>query len=228
MKNKEILSALGLSISLTVTACGAPAQQPEQIKEPVAVTTEQPTEQPVEETEPEEEKEESQEPVAEEPVEKEVSADIVEEVPEYEIEPMDDTTMWAKQQSNIRNKPHVDDSEIIGGLKAGQQVTVNGKVVYKEKTWYVLKPTEDSEDKETEFVSGSLLSASKPSSGNSGNSGSTKPSTGTTNPAPAPSDCAVADCGNYCNEYGDCDISGIPDLGVGSDCDANSWCPAAE
>lgn len=87
-----------------------------------------------------------------------------------------------------------------------------------------MKSTEDSEDKETEFVSGSLLSASKPSSGNSGN---TKTSTGTANPAPVPSDCAVADCGNYCNEYGDCDISGIPDLGVGSDCSA-SYCAEAE
>ena len=196
MKNKEIISALGLSISLAVTACGTPAVQSETVAEPAAVEAEESVEQQTEDEEPEEKQEKPQETVIEQQEEKEVSTDIVEEAPEYEIEPMDDTTMWAKQQSNIRNKPSVDDSEIIGGLKAGQQVTVNGKVVYKEKTWYVLKPAEDSEDKETEFVSGSLLSASKPSSGNIG---STKPTTGGGTVAPTPSDCN-ADC-----SYGDCE-----------------------
>ena len=131
MKNKELISALGLSISLTVTACGAPAQQAEKIEEAAAVTTEQTTEQPAEAEGTEEEKEEPQETVAECPVAEEVPANKAEAMPEYEIEPMDDTIMWATQQSNIRNKPSVDDSKIIGGLKAGQQVTVNGKVVYK-------------------------------------------------------------------------------------------------
>ena len=231
MKRKEIISALGLSLSLTVTACGAPAPQAEPVEEPVAVEAEQTTEAPTEAPEPVEEKEEPQEPVEEavkeQPEEKKEAP--VEEASEYDIEPMDDTNMWAKQDSNIRNKPYVDGSEVIGSLQTGQEVIVNGKVVYNEKTWYVLKPTEDSEDKETEFVSGSLLSTNKPTSG--GNTGSTKPSTGTTNPAPAPqpSDCSVADC-----DWGDCegfceftDCEGWSDCGFG-DCDANSWCPAAE
>ncbi len=229
MNNKELLSALGLSISLTITACGAPVQQPEQIEEHVEVTTEQPTEQPAEVEEYEEEKEEPKESVIEQQEEKEVTVDKVEGAPEYEIESMDDTTMWAKQQSNIRNKPSVDDSKIIGGLKAGQQVIVNGKVVYKEKTWYVLKNEDTSEDKETEFVSGSLLSDSKPSSGNSGNSSLTKPSAGIV--TPAPSDCSVADC-----DYGDCEGYCTADCGGGwSDCgdcyspaDPGSYCAAAE
>ena len=223
MKRKEIVSAIGLSISLTVTACGSTAPQQEPVEEPVAIEAEQTTEAPTEAPEHEEEKEEPQEPVEEavkeQPEEKKEAP--VEEASEYDIEPMDDTTMWATQQSNIRNKPSVDDSKIIGGLKAGQQVIVNGKVVYKEKTWYVLKPTEDSEDKETEFVSGSLLSTNKPTSG--GNTSSSKPSTGTTNPAPAPqpSDCSVADCDVSDCDWGDC-VSGIP-----SYCDCNGYCSAS-
>ena len=229
MKRKEIISALGLSLSLTVTACGAPAPQAEPVEEPVAVEAEQTTEAPTEAPEPVEEKEEPQEPVEEavkeQPEEKKEAP--VEEASEYDIEPMDDTTMWAKQDSNIRNKPYVDGSYVIGSLKTGQEVIVNGKVVYNEKTWYVLKPTEDSEDKETEFVSGSLLSTNKPTSSGS-NTGSTKPSTGTTNPTPAPSDCSVADCDVSDCDWGDC-VSGIPSY---CDCygpaDPGSYCAAAE
>ena len=215
MKRKEIISAIGLSISLTVTACGTTAPQQEPVEEPVAVEAEQPTEAPTEAPEPEEKKEEPQEPVEDEAKEQpeEKKEAPVEEASEYDIEPLDDTPMWAKQNSNIRNKPYVDGSEVIGSLKTGQEVIVNGKVVYNEKTWYVLKPTEVSEDKETEFVSGSLLSTNKPTSG--GNTGSTKPSTGTTNPAPAPSDCSVADC-----DYGDCEGDCSADCGGGwSDCE---------
>ncbi len=220
MKKKELISVLGLSISLAVTACGNNASYQESVEEPVVVEVEQPTEAPTEEAELEEEKEELQEPVEEavkkQPEEKKEAP--VEEASEYDIETMDDTTMWAKQDSNIRNKPYVDGSEVIGSLKTGQEVIVNGKVVYNEKTWYVLKPTEDSEDKETEFVSGSLLSTNKPTSSGS-NTGSTKASTGTTNPAPAPSDCSVADCSGDCS--GDCE--GFCEF---SDCDGWSDCVA--
>ncbi|MBQ3794852.1 MAG: hypothetical protein IJS12_04105 [Lachnospiraceae bacterium] len=229
MKRKEIVSAIGLSISLTVTACGSTAPQQEPVEEPVAVEAEQPTEAPTEAPEPKEKKEETQEPVEDEVKEQpeEKKEALVEEASEYDIEPMDDITMWAKQDSNIRNKPYVGGSEVISSLKTGQEVIVIGKVVYNEKTWYVLKPTEDSEDKETEFVSGSLLSTNKPTSG--GNTGPTKPSTGTTNPAPAPSDCAASYCESDCEGYcsADCFSDWTP-----SDCEASycsgSYCAAAE
>lgn len=205
MKRKEIVSAIGLSISLTVTACGSTAPQQEPVEEPVAIEAEQTTEAPTEAPEHEEEKEESQETVEDEvkeqPEEKKEAP--IEEASEYDIEPLDDTTMWAKQNSNIRNKPYVDGSEVIGSLKTGQEVIVNGKVVYNEKTWYLLKNEEENKE---QFVSSSLLSASKPSINNSGNK---KPSGGNTGTVtPAPSDCSVADCSGDCEgfcEFTDCD-----------------------
>ena len=208
MKKKELISALGLSISLAITACGTPAPQQESVDESVAVEEEQPTEAPTEAAELEKEMEETQESVEEavkeQPEEKKGAP--VEEASEYDIETMDDTTMWAKQDCNIRNKPYVDGSEVIGSLKTGQEIIIIGKVIYKDKTWYLLK----SEQKdEKEFVSGSLISTEKIAQNKPSNN---KPSGGNTGTVtPAPSDCSVSDC-----DWGDCE----------GDCSFTDWNPS--
>ncbi|MBQ9333497.1 MAG: hypothetical protein IJS12_04100, partial [Lachnospiraceae bacterium] len=108
----------------------------------------------------------------------------------------------------------------------GQAISVIGKTVYKDKTWYLLQNDNENPD-EKRFVSGSLLSESKPNSGKTGDKKSIG-NTGTTNPAPAPqpSDCAVADCDVSDCDWGDC-LSGIPNDCFGGNCSA-SYCAVAE
>lgn len=233
MKKKELISALGLSISLAVTACGTTAPQYEQAEEVTEVIKEEPTPTPVP-VEEEKEVEEVSEEVSENSTESDTTeqAETIEEPEEAEyvienIEPV--AVMYATQQSNVRDFPCIDGSKVIGTLSVGQAISVIGKTVYKDKTWYLLQNDNENPD-EKRFVSGSLLSESKPNSGKTGDKKSIG-NTGTTNPAPAPqpSDCAVADC-----DWGDCEGDCSADCGNGwaADCGfgycSASYCAEAE
>lgn len=74
----------------------------------------------------------------------------------YTIIAIDEVTMYATTNANLRSGPDTT-YDIVGSLTYAQEITVNGKVESDGKVWYVLK----SEDK-TEMVSGSLLSTTKP------------------------------------------------------------------
>ena len=74
----------------------------------------------------------------------------------YTIIAIDEVTMYATTNANLRSGPDTT-YDIVGSLTYAQEITVNGKVESDGKVWYVLK----NEDK-TEMVSGSLLSTTKP------------------------------------------------------------------
>lgn len=126
-----------------------------------------------------------------------------EAAPEFEIEPMDETTMYATQTCNVRSGPSTD-HDVVSRLTTNQEVTVNGKVTADNgKPWYVLK----TDDGSIQMVSGSLLSDAKVSTSSNkdtstgSQSGSTATGGSTTQ---APSDCAESDCSIY--DYNFCDV----------------------
>lgn len=104
------------------------------------------------------------------------------EAADFEIVPMDDTTMYCTSNSaNIRKGPNTEYDK-VGTLSYAQEIVVNGKVETADSTWYVIK-TESTDD--IQMVSGSLLSTTKPQppqtskpSGNTGNTSNTQPSSG--------------------------------------------------
>lgn len=225
MKNKEIITALGVSVALSMTACGAEVQQPAPVEEVTEVAEEEPTPTPsptpaVEEKEAEEEPEVSEnEAKTEAEVQEEVKEEP-EEKPEFSIEDIDPVVMYGTQTANVRKGPSTD-YDIVRQIQQNEEVTVIGKVKADNgKVWNVLKTDDDS----IEMVSSSLLSSKKVStakpSNNAGNSGTV---------APASSDC-VADCEGWdCDSYcsADCFDNWTP-----TDCDASycsaSYCAQAE
>ena len=88
--------------------------------------------------------------------EEEIQSEEVEPDLGYTIIAIDEVTMYATTNANLRSGPDTT-YDIVGSLTYAQQITVNGKVESDGKVWYVLK----NEDK-TEMVSGSLLSTTKP------------------------------------------------------------------
>ncbi len=88
--------------------------------------------------------------------EEDIQSEEVEPDLGYTIIAIDEVTMYATTNANLRSGPDTT-YDIVGSLTYAQEITVNGKVESDGKVWYVLK----SEDK-TEMVSGSLLSTTKP------------------------------------------------------------------
>lgn len=92
-------------------------------------------------------------------VEEEESITEAEETaPEYIVKDIKEKDMYAQSDCNIRKGPSTDYDK-VGSLSKAQKVTVNGKVTYKDKTWFRLKTTDGSE----QFVASSLLYDNKPS-----------------------------------------------------------------
>ena len=110
---------------------------------------------------------------------KEITIPLV-AVAKYIIEPIDDTTMYALQELNVRSQPYTDDdSKVVNTLKKDDEIIVNGKVNYDNSLWYIIK----SDSKEKQFVNSKLITTGKPvdqkqSGGNNGSSSTTKPSGG--------------------------------------------------
>ena len=173
MRYKKLFtSALLITTSLFLfTGCGEKAEPVS--AEPTETINEVDTEESLENTEP------SPSPIVEpteESIDDTVSSesgenieseeDIIneEEIQSEETEPdigytiiaIDEVTMYATTNANLRSGPDTT-YDIVGSLTYAQEITVNGKVESDGKVWYVLK----NEDK-TEMVSGSLLSTTKP------------------------------------------------------------------
>lgn len=171
MKNRNVyyMTAVVLTSSmLALTACGSKQE------EPVTSESVESMEEPEEVQEPEEEVKESEErePEDKEDTEKEESEDNQEsepdtgeeEIPEednssdlgYEIIPTDETLYYATTNCNVRSGPGTA-YDVVNGLSYAQEITVNGKVETADSVWYVIKT-----DGDTQMVSGSLLSTTKP------------------------------------------------------------------
>ena len=84
------------------------------------------------------------------------------EATDYTIEPMEDTTMYCIKTGNVRIGPSIDYDK-VDSITYGQVLTVVGKVVYGEKTWYVLKAdTSATADTDKKMVSSTIVSLTKP------------------------------------------------------------------
>ena len=168
-KSALIVTAVMLSVSGCAGGCSeqtepviadatAETPEPEESIEPKESTpspTVEPTQESIDDTISSE---------SEDNVESEENAINEEEIQSKEVEPdlgytiiaIDEVTMYATTNANLRSGPDTT-YDIVGSLSYAQEITVNGKVESDGKVWYVLK----NEDK-TEMVSGSLLSTTKP------------------------------------------------------------------
>ena len=96
----------------------------------------------------------------------------------YTIIAIDEVTMYATTNANLRSGPDTT-YDIVGSLTYAQEIVCNGKVADGDKEWLVLK----TEDGSIQMVSAKLVSRTKPqpqSSGGSSSSGgtTTTPSSG--------------------------------------------------
>ena len=188
-KSAVIITAVMLSVSGCAGGCSKQA-------EPVIAESKEETPEPEESTP--EESEESLEPTpsptvepTEEPVEESSESEEVEQEESepdlgYEIIPIDEVTMYATTNCNLRGGPGTQYDK-VGSLSYAQEIVYNGKVEDGDKLWLVLK----TDDGSTQMVSGSLVSRDKPQpqqskpSGNTGTGGgnSQQPSGGTGQPS---------------------------------------------
>ena len=171
-KSAVIITAVMLSVSGCAGGCSKQAEpviadatvetpEPEESIESVENTepTPSPTVEPTEESIDDTISSESEDNIASEENtinEEEIQSEEVEPDLGYTIIAIDEVTMYATTNANLRSGPDTT-YDIVGSLTYAQEITVNGKVESDGKVWYVLK----NEDK-TEMVSGSLLSTTKP------------------------------------------------------------------
>ena len=196
MRRKELATALGISVALTLSGCGKDAVQIQdnevKTETEAAELTATPTEAPAKVQAQTPTKAPTAEPTP-------TPAEAQEEEIEFIIEPIEpEQVMYATQNCNVRSGPSTE-YEIVSALTTNQEVTVNGKVTADNgKVWYVIK----TEDNSTQMVSGSLLSATKVSTGtanNNGSSGSTNNGSSSNGAATTPSYCQAGDCEGDCS-----------------------------
>ena len=104
--------------------------------------------------------------------EEDIQSEEVEPDLGYTIIAIDEVTMYATTNANLRSGPDTT-YDIVGSLTYAQEIVCNGKVADGDKEWLVLK----TEDGSTQMVSAKLVSRTKPqpqsSGGSSGGNGST-------------------------------------------------------
>ena len=110
--------------------------------------------------------------------EEDIQSEEVEPDLGYTIIAIDEVTMYATTNANLRSGPGTDYDK-VGSLTYAQEIVCNGKVEDGDKEWLVLK----TEDGSTQMVSAKLVSRTKPqpqsSSGSSSSGGTTTtPSSG--------------------------------------------------
>ena len=110
--------------------------------------------------------------------EEEIQSEEVEPDLGYTIIAIDEVTMYATTNANLRSGPGTDYDK-VGSLTYAQEIVCNGKVADGDKEWLVLK----TEDGSIQMVSAKLVSRTKPqpqsSSGSSSSGGTTTtPSSG--------------------------------------------------
>ena len=197
-KSAVIITAVMLSVSGCAGGCSKQAEpviadatvetpEPEEStessesSEPTPSPTVEPTQESIDDTissESEDNIESEENTINEEDIQsKEVEPDLG-----YTIIAIDEVTMYATTNANLRSGPDTT-YDIVGSLTYAQEITVNGKVEKDGKQWFVLQ----SDTEEKQMVSGSLVVYQKPqpqqSSGNGGNSGNGNTQTQTPPPA---------------------------------------------
>ena len=190
-KSAVIITAVMLSVSGCAGGCSkqtepviadATVETPEpeestESTEPTPSPTVEPTQESIDDTissESEDNIESEENTINEEDIQnEEVEPDLG-----YTIIAIDEVTMYATTNANLRSGPDTT-YDIVGSLTYEQEITVNGKVEDGDKEWLVLK----TEDGSTQMVSAKLVSRTKPqpqsSSGSSSSGGTTTtPSSG--------------------------------------------------
>ena len=185
-KSAVIISAVMLSVSGCAGGCSEQAEPviadatvetpaPEESTEPTPSPTVEPTQESIDDTissESEDNIASEENTINEEDIQsKEVEPDLG-----YTIIAIDEVTMYATTNANLRSGPDTT-YDIVGSLTYAQEIVCNGKVADGDKEWLVLK----TEDGSTQMVSAKLVSRTKPqpqsSSGSSGGSSSTTTTT---------------------------------------------------
>ena len=185
-KSAVIISAVMLSVSGCAGGCSEQAEPviadatvetpaPEESTEPTPSPTVEPTQESIDDTI----SSESEDNIASEENtinEEEIQSKEVEPDLGYTIIAIDEVTMYATTNANLRSGPDTT-YDIVGSLTYAQEIVCNGKVADGDKEWLVLK----TEDGSTQMVSAKLVSRTKPqpqsSSGSSGGSSSTTTTT---------------------------------------------------
>ena len=191
MRNKKLFKSAAVitAVMLSVSGCaGGCSKQTEPVIADATVETPEP-EESVESTEPTPSPtvEPTQESIddtisseSEDNIESEENTINEEEIQSEEVEPdlgytiiaIDEVTMYATTNANLRSGPGTE-YDIVGSLTYAQEIVCNGKVEDGDKEWLVLK----TEDGSTQMVSAKLVSRTKPqpqsSGGGSGSNGST-------------------------------------------------------
>ena len=172
-KSAFIITAVMLSLSGCAGGCSKqaePVMADATVEEPEPEESiESPDPAPSPNVEPTEENIEDIENEEEVPSEEEAEPDLG-----YTIIPMDEVTMYATTNCNLRGGPGTDYDK-VGSLSYAQEIVCNGKVEDGDKEWLVLK----TEDGSTQMVSAKLVSRTKPqpqqstNTNNSGGNGST-------------------------------------------------------
>ena len=187
-KSAVIISAVMLSVSGCAGGCSeqtepviadATVETPEpeesiETKEPTPSPTVEPTQESIDDTissESEDNIESEENTINEEEIQsKEVEPDLG-----YTIIAIDEVTMYATTNANLRSGPDTT-YDIVGSLAYAQEIVCNGKVADGDKEWLVLK----TEDGSTQMVSAKLVSRTKPQPQSSGGSSSSGGGTTTT------------------------------------------------
>ena len=179
-KSAAVITAVMLSVSGCAGGCSeqtepviadATVETPEpeesiEPKEPTPSPTVEPTQESIDDTissESEDNIESEANTINEEDIQsKEVEPDLG-----YTIIAIDEVTMYATTNANLRSGPDTT-YDIVGSLTYAQEIVCNGKVEDGDKEWLVLK----TEDGSTQMVSAKLVSRTKPQPQSSGGSSS--------------------------------------------------------
>ena len=200
MRNKKLFKSAAVitAVMLSISGCaGGCSEQTEPVIADATVETPEPEEriESVESTEPTPSPtvEPTQESIddtisseSEDNIESEENTINEEDIQSKEVEPdlgytiiaIDEVTMYATTNANLRSGPDTT-YDIVGSLTYAQEIVCNGKVADGDKEWLVLK----TEDGSIQMVSAKLVSRTKPqpqsSSGSSSSGGTTTtPSSG--------------------------------------------------
>lgn len=184
-KSAAVITAVMLSVSGCAGGCSeqtepviadATVETPEpeesiEPKEPTPSPTVEPTQESIDDTISSESEDniESEENIINE---EDIQSEEVEPDLGYTIIAIDEVTMYATTNANLRSGPDTTYDK-VGSLTYAQEIVCNGKVEDGDKEWLVLK----TEDGSTQMVSAKLVSRTKPqpqsSGGGSGSNGST-------------------------------------------------------
>lgn len=239
-KSAVIISAVMLSISGCAGGCSeqtepviadATVETPEPEEESIeSVESTEPTPSPTPTVEPTQESiedivsSESEDNIASEENtinEEDIQSEEAEPDLGYTIIAIDEVTMYATTNANLRSGPGTDYDK-VGSLTYAQEIVCNGKVADGDKEWLVLK----TEDGSIQMVSAKLVSRTKPqpqsSSGSSSSGGgsSTQQPSGEGQPSSGGSGGGNGGSGGGTPPADDGDVtggalSGLPEWGAG-------------